>query len=65
VIAIYINTCETPLSAHNQTVFDKIKADHTYSDNEAADAVVHNQNILAKVGKISWCAAVNTKLLQK
>ena len=63
MVAIYINTCDTALSAKNEAVFDKIKAAHAYSDDQAADAIVRNENIPAKVGKRAWCDAT-AKMLQ-
>jgi hypothetical protein len=64
IIAIYINTCDTPLSAKNEKQFNAIKAVHSYTDNQGADALVHNMGILAKIGKQNWCPMV-TKMLQE
>ena len=57
VASVYINTCDTPLSDFNQSIFAKLKADRSYSYDQLADQIVLTQNIIAKVGKTTWCDA--------
>ena len=57
VASVYINTCDTPLSDFNQSIFAKL--DRSYSDDQLFDQIVLTQNIIAKVGKTTWCAATS------
>jgi hypothetical protein len=63
VVAVHINTCETPLSARDQMIFAKLKAAHAYSNDELAAAVGLSTGFVDKIGKVTWCADA-TKMLR-